>query len=80
MFAQTIFFLSQGDCVALDPVLDEQHQRNNQVDILGSGLEDQEDEGMNDGIATPPVYLSPSKSLSILRVDIHRVIDLCLIF
>lgn len=37
------------------------------------GLEDQEDEALEDGMTTPPVYLTPSRSLSRLRVDTNRV-------
>lgn len=37
------------------------------------GLEDQEDDALEDGMTTPPVYLTPSRSLSRLRVDTNRV-------
>ncbi|XP_062852662.1 receptor tyrosine-protein kinase erbB-3a [Trichomycterus rosablanca] len=60
------YLVIKGDCVAPDPALDEPYQRGTQMDILGSGLEDQEDEALDDGMTTPPVYLTPSKSLSIL--------------
>uniref|UniRef100_A0A8B9LY11 Receptor protein-tyrosine kinase n=1 Tax=Astyanax mexicanus TaxID=7994 RepID=A0A8B9LY11_ASTMX len=51
-------------------------KRGTEMDILGVGLEDQEDEVVEDGMATPPVYLTPSRSLSRLRLDSHRVRDL----
>ncbi|KAL7891576.1 hypothetical protein AOLI_G00010520 [Acnodon oligacanthus] len=64
--------IKQGECTAPDPGSDEAHQRGNEMDILAVGLEDQEEEVLDEGMATPPVYLTPSRSLSRLRVDTHR--------
>lgn len=66
-------YCQQGECAAPDPPTDESHQRGTEMDVLGVGLEDQEDEVLEDGMVTPPVYLTPSRSLSRLRVDSHRV-------
>ncbi|TVK90492.1 Receptor tyrosine-protein kinase erbB-3 [Bagarius yarrelli] len=66
------YLVIKGDCAVPDPASDEPHHRGSQGDILGVGLEDQEDEALEDGMTTPPVYLTPSRSLSRLRVDTNR--------
>ncbi|KAF7711579.1 receptor tyrosine-protein kinase erbB-3a [Silurus meridionalis] len=66
------YLVIKGECTAPDPVSDEPYHRGTQVDILGVGLEGQEDEALDDGMTTPPVYLTPSRSLSRLRVDTNR--------
>uniref|UniRef100_A0A674B1C0 receptor protein-tyrosine kinase n=1 Tax=Salmo trutta TaxID=8032 RepID=A0A674B1C0_SALTR len=43
-----------------------------QLDNLEAGLEDQDEEGLEDGLATPPLTLSPSR-MSRLRMSSHRV-------
>uniref|UniRef100_A0AAR2JED7 receptor protein-tyrosine kinase n=1 Tax=Pygocentrus nattereri TaxID=42514 RepID=A0AAR2JED7_PYGNA len=43
------------------------------IKVRASEKEDQEEEVLDEGMATPPVYLTPSRSLSRLRVDTHRV-------
>uniref|UniRef100_A0A8C9W6A1 Receptor protein-tyrosine kinase n=1 Tax=Scleropages formosus TaxID=113540 RepID=A0A8C9W6A1_SCLFO len=47
------------------------HQRRAQLGDLEAGPEDQE-EGLDGCLATPPLYLSPSRSHSRRRVDSHR--------
>ncbi|XP_072540741.1 receptor tyrosine-protein kinase erbB-3a [Salminus brasiliensis] len=64
--------IKQGECTTPDPASDDAHQRGTEMDILGVGLEDQEDEALEDGMDTPPVYLTPSRSHSRLRLDTHR--------
>ncbi|XP_066520621.1 receptor tyrosine-protein kinase erbB-3a [Hoplias malabaricus] len=64
--------IKQGECPAPDPGSDEAHKRETEMEYLGVGIEDQEDEVLEDGMATPPVYLTPSRSLSRLRVDTHK--------
>ncbi|XP_015462409.3 receptor tyrosine-protein kinase erbB-3a isoform X2 [Astyanax mexicanus] len=66
------YLVIKGECTPPDPASDDSHQRGTEMDILGVGLEDQEDEVVEDGMATPPVYLTPSRSLSRLRLDSHR--------
>uniref|UniRef100_A0A8C9QZL9 receptor protein-tyrosine kinase n=1 Tax=Scleropages formosus TaxID=113540 RepID=A0A8C9QZL9_SCLFO len=55
-----------------DAAPDESHQRRAQLGDLEAGPEDQE-EGLDGCLATPPLYLSPSRSHSRRRVDSHRV-------
>lgn len=45
------------------------------MDVLGGGLEEQEEEIMDDAIVPAPLYLSPprSQSRSLLRTDSLRV-------
>uniref|UniRef100_A0A674B1B0 receptor protein-tyrosine kinase n=1 Tax=Salmo trutta TaxID=8032 RepID=A0A674B1B0_SALTR len=50
----------------------ESHQRDSELDNLEAGLEDQDEEGLEDGLATPPLTLSPSR-MSRLRMSSHRV-------
>ncbi|XP_053354504.1 receptor tyrosine-protein kinase erbB-3a [Clarias gariepinus] len=66
------YLVIKGGCTIPDPASDEPHHRGSQGDILGVGLEDQEDDALEDGMTTPPVYLTPSRSLSRLRVDTNR--------
>lgn len=66
------YLVIKGECTAPDLASGESHHPGTQVDILGVGLEDQEDEALEDGMTTPPVYLTPSRSLSRLRVDTNR--------
>ncbi|XP_030634040.1 receptor tyrosine-protein kinase erbB-3a [Chanos chanos] len=62
--------IKQGDCAPVDSPPDALHHRGTELDILGAGLEDQEEEeALDDGMATPPMYMSPSRSHSRLRVD-----------
>ncbi|KAI4902994.1 hypothetical protein NFI96_012020 [Prochilodus magdalenae] len=66
------YLVIKGECPASDPASDEAYQRGTEMDILAVGLEDQEEEVLEDGMNTPPVYLTPSRSLPRLRVDTHR--------
>ena len=68
-----MLYHQQGECPASDPASDEAYQRGTEMDILAVGLEDQEEEVLEDGMNTPPVYLTPSRSLPRLRVDTHSV-------
>uniref|UniRef100_A0A674B0M2 Receptor protein-tyrosine kinase n=1 Tax=Salmo trutta TaxID=8032 RepID=A0A674B0M2_SALTR len=50
----------------------ESHQRDSELDNLEAGLEDQDEEGLEDGLATPPLTLSPSR-MSRLRMSLFTV-------
>ncbi|XP_038863853.1 receptor tyrosine-protein kinase erbB-3-like [Salvelinus namaycush] len=50
---------------------EESHQRDSELDNLEAGLEDQDEEGLEDGLATPPLTLSPSR-MSRLRMSSYR--------
>uniref|UniRef100_A0A8C7RJY0 Receptor protein-tyrosine kinase n=1 Tax=Oncorhynchus mykiss TaxID=8022 RepID=A0A8C7RJY0_ONCMY len=52
---------------------EESHQRGSALANLEAGLEDQDEEGLEDGLATPPLTLSPSRTLSRLRMSSYRV-------
>ncbi|CAB1330124.1 unnamed protein product, partial [Coregonus sp. 'balchen'] len=50
---------------------EESHQRESELDNLEAGLEDQDEEGLEDGLATPPLTLPPSR-MSRLRMSSYR--------
>ncbi|XP_052340907.1 LOW QUALITY PROTEIN: receptor tyrosine-protein kinase erbB-3-like [Oncorhynchus keta] len=50
---------------------EESHQQDSELDNLEAGLEDQDEEGLEDGLATPPLTLSPSR-MSRLRMSSYR--------
>ncbi|KAJ8403976.1 hypothetical protein AAFF_G00343260 [Aldrovandia affinis] len=51
---------------------DETHQRGEELAGLEVGLEDQDGEGLDEGMDSPSLYLSPSRSQTRLRLDSHR--------
>lgn len=51
---------------------DETHQREVKRAQIEADLEDGDDEVLDDGFATPPLHLSPSRSHSRLRANSHR--------
>uniref|UniRef100_A0A8C7JI53 Receptor protein-tyrosine kinase n=1 Tax=Oncorhynchus kisutch TaxID=8019 RepID=A0A8C7JI53_ONCKI len=51
---------------------EESHQQDSELDNLEAGLEDQDEEGLEDGLATPPLTLSPSR-MSRLRMSLFTV-------
>ncbi|KAM6977789.1 receptor tyrosine-protein kinase erbB-3b [Aplochiton taeniatus] len=51
---------------------EDSYLRETERGLLEVGLEDQGEEGLEDGLATPPLHLSPSRSLSRLRMSSHR--------
>ncbi|KAM4610148.1 receptor tyrosine-protein kinase erbB-3b [Polymixia lowei] len=51
---------------------EESHQRELERGLLVVDLEDEDEEGLEDGLATPPLHLSPSRSLSRLRINSYR--------
>lgn len=64
----------QGDCSPSDSPSDESHHRVTELDHMEAGLEDQDEERLGDGMATPPLYLSQARSFSRLsRMESHRV-------
>ncbi|KAK0148670.1 Receptor tyrosine-protein kinase erbB-3 [Merluccius polli] len=64
----------EGDCSAQDSAPDEHLQRTTDLEGLNGELDDQEAEGLKDSMATLPLYMSPSRSLSRLsRMDSMRV-------
>ncbi|XP_071758050.1 receptor tyrosine-protein kinase erbB-3a [Centroberyx gerrardi] len=69
------YLVIKEDCSQQDSAPDELAQRSVDLDELNVELEDQEQEGLGDGMTTTPLYLSQSRSLSRLsRMDSHRVI------
>ncbi|KPP72367.1 receptor tyrosine-protein kinase erbB-3-like [Scleropages formosus] len=68
---QTFTELTDMESSLADAAPDESHQRRAQLGDLEAGPEDQE-EGLDGCLATPPLYLSPSRSHSRRRVDSHR--------
>ncbi|KAM4613430.1 receptor tyrosine-protein kinase erbB-3a isoform 2-T2 [Polymixia lowei] len=68
------YLVIKGDCSPQDTAADEHNQRSTDLDDLNGELEDQEGEGLEDGMTTPPLHLSQARSLSRLsRMDSHRV-------
>lgn len=49
------------------------HRRESERGLLDADLEDQDEEGLEDGLATPPLQHSPSWSLSRSRINSYRV-------
>lgn len=52
-------------------VADESHQR--EPKLLEAALESEDDEVLDDGFATPPLHMSPSRSHSHMRIGSYRV-------
>ncbi|TMS16828.1 Receptor tyrosine-protein kinase erbB-3 [Larimichthys crocea] len=48
------------------------HRRESERGLLDADLEDQDEEGLEDGLATPPLQHSPSWSLSRSRINSYR--------
>ena len=64
----------QGDCSLSETGLDEAQQRGPELGDLHGELQGLDEEGLESGMATPPHYMSQSKSLPRLsRMDSHRV-------
>ncbi|XP_008279468.1 receptor tyrosine-protein kinase erbB-3-like [Stegastes partitus] len=51
---------------------DEIHRRESERGLLDADLEDNDEEGLEDGLATPPLQHSPSWSLSRSRINSYR--------
>ncbi|XP_068997047.1 receptor tyrosine-protein kinase erbB-3b [Embiotoca jacksoni] len=51
---------------------DEIHRRESERGLLDADLDDQDGEGLEDGLATPPLQHSPSWSLSRSRINSYR--------
>uniref|UniRef100_A0A3P8RV14 Receptor protein-tyrosine kinase n=1 Tax=Amphiprion percula TaxID=161767 RepID=A0A3P8RV14_AMPPE len=51
---------------------DEIHRRESERGLLDADLEDHDEEGLEDGLATPPLQHSPSWSLSRSRINSYR--------
>lgn len=70
----------QEDCSQQDAAVDEVPQKSvdlEDLDDLDLELKDQEDDQVDDGIASGSYYLSQSRSISHLsRLDTHRVRDM----
>ncbi|CAB1353776.1 unnamed protein product [Coregonus sp. 'balchen'] len=70
---QTFHEITDGDCSPSDSPSDESHHRGTELDHMEVGLEDQDEERLGDGMATPPLYLSQARSISRLsRMESHR--------
>uniref|UniRef100_A0A8C8HJC4 Receptor protein-tyrosine kinase n=1 Tax=Oncorhynchus tshawytscha TaxID=74940 RepID=A0A8C8HJC4_ONCTS len=68
------YLVIKGDCSPSDSPSDDSHHRVTELDHMEAGLEDQDEERLGDGMATPPLYLSQARSLSRLsRMESHRV-------
>ena len=50
------------------------HRRESERGLLDADLEDPDEEGLEDGFATPPLQHSPSWSLSRSLINSYRVI------
>uniref|UniRef100_A0A3P8NW30 Receptor protein-tyrosine kinase n=1 Tax=Astatotilapia calliptera TaxID=8154 RepID=A0A3P8NW30_ASTCA len=55
-----------------EPVPDATHRRESERGLLDPGLEDQDEEGLEEGLATPPLQNSPSWSVSRSRINSCR--------
>ncbi|XP_013988257.1 receptor tyrosine-protein kinase erbB-3 isoform X4 [Salmo salar] len=67
------YLVIKGDCSPSDSPSDESHHRVTELDHMEAGLEDQDEERLGDGMATPPLYLSQARSFSRLsRMESHR--------
>lgn len=53
--------------------MEQMHRRESERGLLDADLEDQDEEGLGDGFATPPLQQSPSWSLSRSRINSYRV-------
>lgn len=64
-----------------EPVSDATHRRESERGLLDAGLEEQDEEGLEDGLVTPPLQHSPSWSVSRSRINSCRVkkniLDFC---
>uniref|UniRef100_A0A4W6FGC7 Receptor protein-tyrosine kinase n=1 Tax=Lates calcarifer TaxID=8187 RepID=A0A4W6FGC7_LATCA len=56
-----------------EEALEQMHRRESERGLLDADLEDQDEEGLGDGFATPPLQQSPSWSLSRSRINSYRV-------
>ncbi|XP_076870273.1 receptor tyrosine-protein kinase erbB-3a [Brachyhypopomus gauderio] len=64
------YLVIKGESTAAVPAPAEPHVT--EMVVLGAGLDDQEDEVLEDGMTMPPAYLTPSRSLPRLRADTQR--------
>ncbi|GLD46091.1 receptor tyrosine-protein kinase erbB-3-like isoform X1 [Lates japonicus] len=55
-----------------EEALEQMHRRESERGLLDADLEDQDEEGLGDGFATPPLQHSPSWSLSRSRINSYR--------
>ncbi|XP_062321423.1 receptor tyrosine-protein kinase erbB-3a [Osmerus eperlanus] len=70
------YLVIKGDCSLSDSGLDEAQQRGPELGDLHGELQGLDEEGLESGMATPPHYMSQSKSLPRLsRMDSHRGIS-----
>ncbi|XP_029103509.1 receptor tyrosine-protein kinase erbB-3a isoform X3 [Scleropages formosus] len=58
-----------------DVPTDEQHHNKHELEDLDAEIENQEEEDLDDAIATSSLYLPPTWSHSRLRIDSHRSIN-----
>ncbi|CAL8335619.1 unnamed protein product [Lota lota] len=58
------YLVIKGNCSGQDSAPDEHLQRSADLEELNGELEDQEAEGLEEGMATHPLYMSPSRSMS----------------
>ncbi|XP_008336543.2 receptor tyrosine-protein kinase erbB-3-like, partial [Cynoglossus semilaevis] len=74
------YLVIKEDCSQQDAAVDEVPQKSvdlEDLDDLDLELKDQEDDQVDDGIASGSYYLSQSRSISHLsRLDTHRVRDM----
>lgn len=56
-----------------DASAEEIHHRESERGLLDTDFEDQDEEGLEDGLATPPLHHSPSWSLYRSRLNSNRV-------
>lgn len=58
-----------------EPVSAEIHRRESERGLLDADLDEHEDMGLEDGLATPPLQHSPSWSLPRSRINSYMVVD-----
>lgn len=58
-----------------EPASAEIHRRESERGLLDADLDEHEDAGLEDGLATPPLQHSPSWSLPRSRINSYMVMD-----
>lgn len=58
-----------------EPASAEIHRRESERGLLDADLDEHEDAGLEDGLATPPLQHSPSWSLPRSRINSYMVLD-----
>ncbi|KPP70586.1 receptor tyrosine-protein kinase erbB-3 precursor-like [Scleropages formosus] len=72
---QTFTEITDTNSNQADVPTDEQHHNKHELEDLDAEIENQEEEDLDDAIATSSLYLPPTWSHSRLRIDSHRSIN-----